>query len=145
MRTRIADRRGHNWPLESRPWSPNSAAKRVVEALHAWGHRFDTDTVGAVVKLLVTAAVDDGGDHLSVHLTDHQDHALVLVLVLVLVLSSVPHTERPDDRALLSAIARQGGIDCGTESAQDGRRRWALLDLAPPLPRSLPERCPAPV
>jgi hypothetical protein len=124
--------------MESRPWTPNSAAGRVVEALHAWGYLFDTDTVGAVVRLLITAAVDDGGDHLSVHLTDHQDHALVLIL------SSGPHTERHDDGGLLSAVARQGATDCGTENAQDGRRRWALLDLTPPQPRTLPDRCPAP-
>lgn len=126
MQTRIADRRGRNWPLESRPWTPASAGKRVVEALHSWGYRFDTDTVSAVVRLLVTAAVDDCGDHLSVHLTDHHDHALVLVL------SSGPHTERPGDRDLLNAIAHQGAADSGVENAEDGRRRWALLNLTPP-------------
>ncbi|MCX5205745.1 hypothetical protein OG897_30370 [Streptomyces sp. NBC_00237] len=107
----------------------------MSEALNAWGyHRFDAEAANAVVELLVTAAVEDGGDHLSVHLADHQDHALVLVL------SSGPHAERPDDGSLLHAVATQGAADCGTESAQDGRRRWALLDLAPPTPASLTSR-----
>ncbi|MFF0746713.1 hypothetical protein ACFYVL_40625 [Streptomyces sp. NPDC004111] len=141
MQTRIADRRSRNWPVESRPWTPGKAGGLVVDALNGWGYRFDTDTVNAVVRLLVTAAVDDGGDHLSVHLADHHDHAMVLVL------SSGPHTERPGDRDLLAAVARQGAADCGVESAEDGRRRWALINLVPPLPtaRALPDRSPAPV
>ncbi|MGW7417935.1 hypothetical protein [Streptomyces sp. NPDC054863] len=134
MRTRIADRRGRNWPLESRPWTPSGASRRVEEALHTWGyHRFDAETVRAVVRLLVTAAVDDGGDHLSVHLADHRDHAMVLVL------SSGPHAERPDDGSLLRTVATRGAADCGVESARDGRRRWALLSLAPPPPPVLPQ------
>jgi hypothetical protein len=127
MRTRIADRRCRNWPLEAQPWTPRGASRRVSEALHAWGYRrFDAAAVNAVVELLVTEAVEDGGDHLSVHLADHRDHALVLVL------SSGPRAERPDDGSLLRAVATQGAADCGTESAEDGRRRWALLDLTPP-------------
>ncbi|MBB6436112.1 hypothetical protein [Streptomyces candidus] len=108
-----------------------------MEALHAWGYeRFDEEAVRAVVKLLVTAAVDDGGAHLSLHLTDHQDHALVLVL------GSGPRTGRPDDGSLLHAVAAQGAADCGTESAQDGRRRWALLSLTSSVPADLPKALP---
>ncbi|MFJ6699476.1 hypothetical protein ACIQM4_25860 [Streptomyces sp. NPDC091272] len=133
MQTRIADRRGKNWPLESRPWTPRGASRRVAEALHAWGYQhFDEETVRTVVELLVTAAVDDGGDHLSVHLADHQEHAMVLVL------SSGPHADRPDDGSLLRAVASRGSADCGVENAGDGHRRWALLDLAPPTPAALP-------
>lgn len=129
MRTRIANRRGRNWPLESQPWTPRGASRRVAEALHAWGYQhFDPETVRTVVELLVTAAVDDGGDHLSVHLADHREHAMVLVL------SSGPHADRPGDDSLLRAVAATGAADCGVESAEDGRRRWALLDLASPRP-----------
>ncbi|MFD3513830.1 hypothetical protein [Streptomyces sp. NPDC058657] len=109
----------------------------MEEALRAWGYvQFDEEAVRAVVKLLVTAAVDDGGTHLSLHLTDHQEHALVLVL------SNGPHADRPDDGSLLHAVATQGASDCGTESAEDGRRRWALLNLMPPAPAVLPKATP---
>ena len=65
---------------------------------------------------------------------------------MVLVLSSGPLTQRTSNGELLSAVARQGAADCGAESAEDGRRRWALLNLTPPvpLPHALPDLSPAP-
>ncbi|MFE2271244.1 hypothetical protein ACFXB4_18605 [Streptomyces lavendulae] len=76
-----------------------------------------------VVRVLVTAAVEDGGKRLSVHLGD-QDHK-----VLVAVLS---HTTGAPDQALLGTVATLATVDSvGTDTGEDGRRMWAVLDTEP--------------
>lgn len=117
----MANRRGANWPLEAQPWAAAGARKRVARQLHAWGYRPD-DTVGDVVALMVSSAVDDGGRRVSLHLADQQRQALVLVL------SHQPSLAPPDD-TLLPRIAELGATSCGTDTAPDGRRLWAVLDV----------------
>ncbi|MEV5592204.1 hypothetical protein [Streptomyces sp. NPDC052496] len=117
----MANRRGANWPLESQPWASGGARKRVVEQLEEWGYRPDGEAVGAVVPLMVEAAVSDGGRRISLHLADQSQQALVLVL-----------SHQPDpapDETILPRLAELGASSCGTDNAPDGRRLWALLDL----------------
>lgn len=118
----MTNRQGVNWPLESQPWSAPVARRRVVDQLQAWGYRSDHTTAGAVTALLVEAAVGDGGTRVSVHLADQNRQALVLVL-------SHQPGQAPADEAVLPRIAQLGVASCGTDTAADGRRRWAVIDL----------------
>ncbi|MFH8752968.1 hypothetical protein ACH4GK_17765 [Streptomyces rimosus] len=120
-RVSMANRRGANWPLEAQPWAPAAAHKRVVKQLRQWGYRPNEEAVGNVVTLMVKAAVGDGGRHVSLHLADQNQQALVLVL-------SHQPGPAPDD-TFLPRLAELGASSCGTDSAPDGRRLWALLDL----------------
>ncbi|WP_030670578.1 hypothetical protein [Streptomyces rimosus] len=121
QRVSMANRRGVNWPLESQPWAPTGARKRVIRQLQQWGYRPDGDAVGAMVTLMVKAAVGDGGRRVSLHLADQHEQALVLVL-------SHQPGPAPDD-TVLPRLAKLGASSCGTDNAPDGRRLWVLLDL----------------
>ncbi|MEU7597311.1 hypothetical protein AB0B79_30405 [Streptomyces sp. NPDC039022] len=70
---------------------------------------------------MMEAAIGDGGQRVSLHLTDQDQQALVLVL-------SHQPSPTPDD-TVLPRLAELGASSCGTDSAPDGRRIWALLDL----------------
>ncbi|WP_244308853.1 hypothetical protein [Streptomyces monomycini] len=92
-----------------------------MKQLQDWGYRPDSEAVGTMVALMVEAAVGDGGQRISLHLADQDQQALVLVL-------SHQPGPAPDD-TLLPRLAGLGASSCGTDSAPDGRRLWALLDL----------------
>jgi hypothetical protein len=118
----MTNRQGVNWPMESQPWSANTARRRVVTQLRDWGYAADHKAAGDVTALLVDAAVGDGGTRVSVHLADQNRQALILVL-------SHQPGQAPTDDALLPRIAELGVAVCGTDTAEDGRRRWAVIDL----------------
>nr|WSZ97719.1 hypothetical protein OH820_20480 [Streptomyces sp. NBC_00857] len=121
-RVTMANRRGSNWPLESRPWAPARARDHVVGKLHEWGHTDADATVGDVVALLVETVVADGGRRISLHLSDQNRQALVVVL------SHQPGLAVTEE-AVLPRIAALGATSCGADTAEDGRRLWAVLDL----------------
>lgn len=125
-RMQIRNRQTAALTLRADQWAPAKAAAQALTTVRAWGYpELDTDDLEAAVKLLVGAAVNDGGKRVSVHLAD-QDHK-----VLVLALSHMPDPGPDDD--ILGALAALRTVDsCGTDTAEDGRRVWALLDAAPP-------------
>ncbi|MET9055244.1 hypothetical protein ABZW50_29265 [Streptomyces bacillaris] len=67
-------------------------------------------------------AVADGGRRVSVHLADQNRQALIVAL-----------SHRPGlpvtDSGVLPELAGLGAVSCGTDTAHDGRRVWAVLDL----------------
>nr|WP_239111038.1 hypothetical protein [Streptomyces microflavus] len=75
-----------------------------------------------MTELLVRTAVADGGRKVSVHLADQGRQALIVAL------SHQPVHEVADD-AVLPELTRLGAVSCGTDTAEDGRRVWAVLDL----------------
>ncbi|MEW1718412.1 hypothetical protein [Streptomyces sp. NPDC093109] len=132
-RVMMANRRGANWPLERRDWTPAVARRRVLDRLREWGYQPAEDAVGAVVALLVETAMADGGTRVSLHLTDDEQR------VLVLVLNHCPGMAPSSSDRFMKDLVALGVTECGTESGEDGRRLWALLDLrggAPALPVS---------
>ncbi|MFH9426434.1 hypothetical protein [Streptomyces sp. NPDC017529] len=118
----MANRRGANWPLDAYPWTQAAAGRRVMAQLRDWGHQVDEKTVGGVVGLLVETAVEAGGRRVSLHLADQGGQALVLVCA---------HQPGPrfDSEMVLRRVAGLGAVSCGTDTAVDGRRVWAVLDL----------------
>ncbi|MFJ5893379.1 hypothetical protein [Streptomyces californicus] len=121
-RMQVRNRRSANWSLEAAPWSAKKACAHVLGRLHEWGYR-ETDVAAAgLTELLVRTAVADGGRRVSVHLADQSGQALIVAL-----------SHRPGlaaaDTAVLPALTRLGAVSCGTDSADDGRRLWAVLDL----------------
>ncbi|MET8710538.1 hypothetical protein I6J42_33470 [Streptomyces californicus] len=121
-RMQVRNRRSANWSLEAAPWSAKKACAHVLGRLHEWGYR-ETDVAAAgLTELLVRTAVADGGRRVSVHLADQSGQALIVAL-----------SHRPGlaaaDTAVLPALTRLGAVSCGTDTADDGRRLWAVLDL----------------
>ncbi|MEU3881753.1 hypothetical protein [Streptomyces californicus] len=121
-RMQVRNRRAANWSLEAAPWSAKKACAHVLERLHEWGYR-ETDAAAAgLTELLVRTAVADGGRRVSVHLADQNRQALIVAL-----------SHRPGlaaaDTAVLPKLTSLGAVSCGTDTADDGRRLWAVLDL----------------
>ncbi|MFI0975355.1 hypothetical protein [Streptomyces californicus] len=121
-RMQVRNRRSANWSLDAAPWSAKKACAHVLGRLHEWGYR-ETDVAAAgLTELLVRTAVADGGRRVSVHLADQNRQALIVAL---------PH--RPGlaaaDTAVLPELTSLGAVSCGTDTAEDGRRLWAVLDL----------------
>ncbi|MFJ9028940.1 hypothetical protein ACIRQP_10510 [Streptomyces sp. NPDC102274] len=118
----MANRRGANWMLEARPWSVARARTYVVGQLHDWGYRGADKAADDLVTLLVSTALADGGKRVSLHLSDQNGQALVVVL---------SHQPGPvvADETVLPRLAELGATSCGTDTAEDGRRLWAVLDL----------------
>ncbi|MFB7432192.1 hypothetical protein ACFCZ5_12705 [Streptomyces microflavus] len=79
-------------------------------------------SAGELTELLVRTALADGGRKVSVHLADQGRQALIVAL------SHQPVHEVADD-AVLPELTRLGAVSCGTDTAEDGRRVWAVLDL----------------
>ncbi|MFF2940343.1 hypothetical protein ACFVSQ_10930 [Streptomyces niveus] len=75
-----------------------------------------------MAELLVTTAVYDGGQRVSLYLADQDRQALIVVL------SHRAGLAVTDER-VLPAVAALGATSCGADTAQDGRRLWAVLDL----------------
>ncbi|MFE4634874.1 hypothetical protein ACFRJ1_16075 [Streptomyces sp. NPDC056773] len=96
----------------------------MLNIARGWGYpALDEADLDSTVRTLVTAAVTDGGKRLSIHLGD-QDHKL-----LVAVLS---HTAGATDDTVLPTVASLRTVDsAGTDTGDDGRRMWAVLDTAP--------------
>ncbi|MEU0377010.1 hypothetical protein ACG93S_17565 [Streptomyces sp. WAC01490] len=67
-------------------------------------------------------AVADGGRRVSVHLADQGQQALIVAL------SHQPACEAANG-TVLPELTRLGAVSCGTDTAEDGRRVWAVLDL----------------
>ncbi|MFE1486156.1 hypothetical protein ACFW80_35255 [Streptomyces fimicarius] len=90
--------------------------------MHEWGYREADETAAALTELLVRAAVADGGRRVSVHFADQDRQALVVAL-----------SHRPGlavaDTGALPELTGLGAVSCGTDTADDGRRVWAVLDL----------------
>ncbi|MFC8829651.1 hypothetical protein ACFT9I_30435 [Streptomyces sp. NPDC057137] len=61
-------------------------------------------------------------DAVSLHLADQDRQALIVVL------SHRTGLAVTDER-VLPAVAALGASSCGADTAQDGRRLWAVLDL----------------
>ncbi|NEA53586.1 hypothetical protein G3I60_05295 [Streptomyces sp. SID13666] len=121
QRLTVANRRGANWTMEAQPWVALGASRRVEAKLREWGYG-NGPAVGEVAKFLVTTAVGDGGSRVSLHLADQDQQALVLVL-------SHQAGLAPADDSVLKGLAAMGVTTCGEDTAPDGRRLWALLDL----------------
>ncbi|MEW1615661.1 MULTISPECIES: hypothetical protein [unclassified Streptomyces] len=119
---RVRNRRSANWSLEAASWSPKKALGHVVGRLHEWGYREADQVAGDLTEALVRAAVADGGRRVSVHLADQDRQALIVAL-----------SHRPGlavaDPAVLPELTGLGAVSCGTDTAADGRRVWAVLDL----------------
>ncbi|MEK8146588.1 hypothetical protein NKH18_51035 [Streptomyces sp. M10(2022)] len=62
------------------------------------------------------------GKRISLHLTDQHQQSLVMIL-----------THQPGlavaDKAVLPRITELGASSCGVDTADDGRRLWAILDM----------------
>jgi hypothetical protein len=126
----LRNRRGVNWPLEAAPWSASKASRRVLEQLREWGYRPSdtaTESVAAVVTLLVTGALGDGSRRISVHLSDQGRQVCVLVLSHQV---GLPVGHVPDGDDVLKQVTEHKVVSgCGSDLAPDGRRLWAVVDL----------------
>ncbi|MFH8760356.1 hypothetical protein [Streptomyces atroolivaceus] len=121
-RMQVRNRRSANWSLEAAPWSAKKATGHVLDRLHEWGYREADQAAAALTELLVRPAVADGGRRVSVHLADQDRQALIVAL------SHRPGLAVTDD-AVLPDLTARGAVACGTDTADDGRRLWAILPL----------------
>lgn len=118
----VRDRRTAAWALEAAPWAPAKASKRVLGRLHDWGYREADEAATRLTEALVRTAVADGGRRVSVHLADQDRQALIVALSYKTDLGVA-------DEAVLPGLVALGAVSCGTDSGEDGRRVWAVLDL----------------
>ncbi|MFG3398562.1 hypothetical protein [Streptomyces parvus] len=118
----VRNRRSANWSLEAAPWAVQKASVCVLGQLHEWGYRQADEAAAGLTNLLVHTAVADGGRRVSVHLADQNRQALIVVL------SHQPGLAVADT-AVLPELTELGAVSCGTDTAEDGRRVWAVLDL----------------
>lgn len=121
-RLSMVNRRAATWGLEAAPWTANKAVGAVVARLREWGYTATDQAARDLTTLLVSTAVADGGRRVSVHLADQDRQALIVAL------SHQPGLAVADD-VLLPQLATLGAVSCGTDTAVDGRRLWAVLDL----------------
>ncbi|MFF2732905.1 hypothetical protein ACFVS9_34025 [Streptomyces sp. NPDC058008] len=121
-RMQVRNRRSANWSLEAAPWSARKATGHVLDRLHEWGYREADQAAADLTDLLVRTAVADGGRRVSVHLADQDRQALIVAL------SHQPGLAVTDD-AVLPELTALGAVACGTDTADDGRRLWAILPL----------------
>ncbi|MER7764561.1 hypothetical protein [Streptomyces sp. NPDC097619] len=120
-RMRVRDRRVANWALSGDCWAAAKAVRSVAGKVREWGYDRPADgALAGAVRLLVGAALTDGGRRISVHLADQDGRVLIVVL---------SHTVAATDSGLLARLAAvEGTASCGTEASEEGRRVWALLD-----------------
>ncbi|WP_246042572.1 MULTISPECIES: hypothetical protein [Streptomyces] len=112
-------------------WAAGKAARQAVETVRGWGYAGACEgDVEQSVRVLVGAAVADGGKRLSVHLGDQEGKILVAVLSHVV--------GAPDDGVLAQVAGLAATCAVGTDTGEDGRRMWAVLDTAPRRPRTAP-------
>ncbi|MEE1809068.1 hypothetical protein [Streptomyces sp. BE133] len=123
----MRNRRGTNWKLESAPWAVGIARRKIAAQLGEWGYRPDQVALDAVTGLLVAAAVTDSGRRISVHLSDQDRQACILVLSHQAALTP---GQAPDGDDVLHQITAVAGVTgCGTDTGPDGRRTWAVISL----------------
>lgn len=120
----MKNRQGASWSLEAQPWAPGKAFAEVTGRLSKWGLKAP-DTLEALLRQLVTTVVADGGRHVSLHLAEQDDQALLLVF------SHHPRPSQPQDDDVLNRLRELGAASCGTEMTGEGRQVWAVLDLEP--------------
>ncbi|MFI6339894.1 hypothetical protein [Streptomyces sp. NPDC050535] len=118
----MKNRQGASWSLEAQPWAPGNAFAEVTGRLDKWGLR-TPDALEALVRQLVTTVVADGGRHISLHLAEQNDQALLLAF------SHHPHPTQAQDDDVLTRLRELGAVSCGTEMTGEGRQVWAVLDL----------------
>ncbi|WP_093803985.1 hypothetical protein [Streptomyces sp. Wb2n-11] len=122
----MRNRRGVNWPMEAAPWTIAKARRRVLVQLQEWGHRPD-EAVAAVITKLVGGVLEDGSRRISVHLSDQDGQACILALSHQPALTAGQPPAGDDVLAAVGAIPIVSS--CGTDTAPDGRRLWAVIDL----------------
>ncbi|MFC8080047.1 hypothetical protein ACFUN8_31480 [Streptomyces sp. NPDC057307] len=121
-RMSMINRRAATWGLEAAPWTAAKASGAVVARLRDWGYPATDRAARDLTALLVSTAVADGGRRVSVHLADQDRQALIVALSHRTGLTVA-------DETLLPQLAALGAVSCGTDTAVDGRRLWAVLDL----------------
>ncbi|MET7745999.1 hypothetical protein [Streptomyces sp. NPDC005385] len=118
----MKNRQGAAWSLEAQPWAPGKAVAEVTERLGKWGLK-RPDGLEALVGHLVSTVVADGGRHVSLHLAEQNDQALLLAF------SHHPRPHQPRDDDVLERLRELGAASCGMEMTVDGRQVWAAVDL----------------
>ncbi|MFJ3172090.1 hypothetical protein ACIPJK_15070 [Streptomyces roseus] len=129
-RMEIRNRRTAGLTFRADQWAAKKAGARATATVRGWGYaHLDEPDLDTAVRRLVQAAVADGGKRISVHLAD-QDHR-----ILAVALSHVAGAAPGGDDVLAELAALRSVVSCGSDLAPDGRRVWALLDVAPRPPR----------
>ncbi|MGW7055080.1 hypothetical protein [Streptomyces sp. NPDC054887] len=123
----MRNRRGVNWAMEAAPWTVATARRRVLDQLERWGHRPDRGDVATVIAKLVGGGLEDGSRRISVHLSDQDGQACIVALSHQPALAAGQQCAGDDVLTALSAIPVVSS--CGTDTAPDGRRLWAVIDL----------------
>ncbi|MGW6574432.1 hypothetical protein ACWGAN_20005 [Streptomyces sp. NPDC054945] len=124
-RMRIRNRQTAALPFRADEWAPAKAAVQALAVVRGWSYpELDEQDMETAVKLLVAAAVKDGGRRVSVHLADQAEK------ILVVALSHQPGAA-PEGEVFAALQALATVDSCGDDLADDGRRLWALLDAAP--------------
>ncbi|MET7390843.1 hypothetical protein ACFYPT_35550 [Streptomyces sp. NPDC005529] len=118
----MKNRQGAAWLLEAQPWASGKASAEVTERLGKWGLR-RPDGLEALVRHLVSTVVADGGRHVSLHLAEQNDQALLLAF------SHHAYPSRPRDDDVLARLRELGAASCGTEMTVEGRQVWAVVGL----------------
>ncbi|WP_328864017.1 hypothetical protein [Streptomyces virginiae] len=130
-RMQIRNRQTAALTFRADEWAPAKAAVQALAVVRGWCcPGLDEQDMEAAVKLLVAAAVQDGGRRVSVHLADQAEK------ILVVALSHQPGAA-PEGEVFAALQALATVDSCGDDLADDGRRLWALLD-ATPRPRRTP-------
>lgn len=115
----VRNRRSANWQLASAPWTPRQASAHVLLRPREWGLREAGRAAAELTELLVRTAVADGGRRVSVHLADQGHQALIVAL-------SRQSAQEATNGTVLPELTRLGAVSCGTDTAEDGRRVWAV-------------------
>ncbi|MFD9355671.1 hypothetical protein [Streptomyces sp. NPDC060031] len=129
-RMRIRNRRTTALTFRADAWAAGKAAARTLAQVGEWGYAAAQEDLLSAVRLLVEGAVTGGGKRVSVHLAD-QD-GLILIVALSHQLTSAQTVVGQRDGLLAQLVALRTVDSCGTDTAEDGHRLWALLDAAPP-------------
>ncbi|WP_412074929.1 hypothetical protein ACLF6K_02130 [Streptomyces xanthophaeus] len=121
---RIRNRQTAALTFRADEWAAPKAAGQALETVRGWGYPgLDEQDLAAAVRVLVDAAVRDGGRRVSVHLGDQADK------ILVIALSHRPGSA-PEGDAFAELRTLATVDSCGDDLAEDGRRVWAVLDTA---------------
>ncbi|MFZ3494852.1 hypothetical protein ACODT5_16815 [Streptomyces sp. 5.8] len=129
-RMRISNRQTAALTFRADEWAAKKAAGQALQTVRGWGYPgLDEQDLEAAVRLLVDAAVRDGGRRISVHLGDQADKILVVALSHRAGAGTLPEGDVFTELRALATVD-----SCGDDLADDGRRVWAVLDAAPRTP-----------